>query len=861
MSDAYSVKDAAGWQAFCKAIEDCDVSFFGIADYYSARGYFAFQRIFSGLYPHSQKCFLPNIEMRLDVSVNKAAEEVNVHVLFEPTTSEKSINLFLSKLNTNITRKGAPLCCLDIEDVEIESAAIRYDLLRPTLEEVFGKSRPYLIFAAANNAGLRGDTRSPRKLNITDEIDKASDGFFGNDNNADYFLNVKRYESSELAFPKPVLSGCDAHSFAELSDRLGKKFTWIKSDLTFEGLRQIIYEPYSRVRIQEKKPISPLKLIDCFVFDFPENVMINRPGTDPQLFCLSGSRGRIDLSGYLTCLVGGRGTGKSTLLNLIQRAFPQSRETSYFSQNSFAKDGEAHNLLADCSIEGSADSIEFLEQNEIEEFATNPVKLTQAIYSRLRTGNPQIIQHETSLANLRESALQQISRHKELIGLNRQLESIKLRLASNKKIAEAIEDLEYKRLTQAISESSGQEQRLKSDRQRVETFRKDIDSFLKTHTSLPVANTSSRYVLNHNQMLDEIVRLRKALLDEANFADLASIETQAAGKRDNFQEALGKHLSTQGISKENLSDIKNATGLINELSLQRDSQLASIVRLKQDIKENEGLLTLRAQEDAIASMSKALEELKVVLDKVNARNPDEIDRIDLGIGINEELLRELVYEDFQREFAEVVREFRVRGPDVSDCLFGMDPVGVISGRLNADDYRAHVAGDKQYNQYLSKVFAEGINYDIYRYLLLNRYLDLPNVLRIDVSYKGKPLEIASFGQRCTAVIVILLLFGNTPIIIDEPEAHLDSSLIANYLVHLIKEVKSNRQIVFATHNANLVVNADCEQVCVLTMPENTTNFALTTIEDLRYREALLALEGGREAFNLRERKYRTIEMT
>ena len=169
------------------------------------------------------------------------------------------------------------------------------------------------------------------------------------------------------------------------------------------------------------------------------------------------------------------------------------------------------------------------------------------------------------------------------------------------------------------------------------------------------------------------------------------------------------------------------------------------------------------------------------------------------------------------------------------------------------------SGDKQYNQYLSKVFSETINFDIYRYLLLSRYLDLPNVLKIDVSYKGKPLEIASFGQRCTAVIVILLLFGNTPIIIDEPEAHLDSSLIANYLVHLIKEVKNNRQIVFATHNANFVVNGDCEQVCVLTMPENTTNFALTTIEDLSYREALLDLEGGREAFNLRERKYRTIE--
>jgi len=93
-------------------------------------------------------------------------------------------------------------------------------------------------------------------------------------------------------------------------------------------------------------------------------------------------------------------------------------------------------------------------------------------------------------------------------------------------------------------------------------------------------------------------------------------------------------------------------------------------------------------------------------------------------------------------------------------------------------------------------------------------------------------------------------------VIDEPEAHLDSGLIARYLVGLIKRVKRNRQIIFATHNANFVVNGDAELVHIMDMgPDHLTMSKDTTIENLAHRDRLLALEGGREAFRLRERRY------
>jgi len=97
--------------------------------------------------------------------------------------------------------------------------------------------------------------------------------------------------------------------------------------------------------------------------------------------------------------------------------------------------------------------------------------------------------------------------------------------------------------------------------------------------------------------------------------------------------------------------------------------------------------------------------------------------------------------------------------------------------------------------------------------------------------------------------------GNNPIIIDEPEAHLDSSLIANYLVNLIKEVKQDRQIIFATHNANFVLNGDAELIIKLENIDGITTFKSFAIEDIEFREDLLKLEGGKEAFKARECKY------
>ena len=149
-----------------------------------------------------------------------------------------------------------------------------------------------------------------------------------------------------------------------------------------------------------------------------------------------------------------------------------------------------------------------------------------------------------------------------------------------------------------------------------------------------------------------------------------------------------------------------------------------------------------------------------------------------------------------------------------------------------------------------------MNFEILKLQAELLLLDVGKLGTIHVLYDGKPVENSSFGQRCTAVIVVLLLLGNTPIVIDEPEAHLDSSLIAKYLVDLVKARKTHRQIIFATHNANFVINGDAELIHCMSMDESkVTRMVSTTIEDLAHRDLLLALEGGERAFHQREKRY------
>ena len=140
------------------------------------------------------------------------------------------------------------------------------------------------------------------------------------------------------------------------------------------------------------------------------------------------------------------------------------------------------------------------------------------------------------------------------------------------------------------------------------------------------------------------------------------------------------------------------------------------------------------------------------------------------------------------------------------------------------------------------------------------------VVSYGLEYEDVDIKLLSPGTRG---IVLLLLYlsidtnDERPLIIDQPEENLDPKSIYQELVERFKEAKTRRQIIIVTHNANLVVNTDADQVIIASRGEHRKNalpdifYKSGSLENSEIRAAVCEiLEGGKEAFSERARRLR-----
>jgi hypothetical protein len=147
-------------------------------------------------------------------------------------------------------------------------------------------------------------------------------------------------------------------------------------------------------------------------------------------------------------------------------------------------------------------------------------------------------------------------------------------------------------------------------------------------------------------------------------------------------------------------------------------------------------------------------------------------------------------------------------------------------------------------------------------------LDLPatTTIELNVSAEGssaawQKLEELSTGQKATAVLLLLLLDSDAPLVVDQPEDDLDNRFITESIVPRMKEEKRRRQFIFATHNANIPVLGDAELIIGMASRTEAGRTALSvehmgSIDSRAVRKFVEeVLEGGRRAFELRRKKY------
>jgi len=295
----------------------------------------------------------------------------------------------------------------------------------------------------------------------------------------------------------------------------------------------------------------------------------------------------------------------------------------------------------------------------------------------------------------------------------------------------------------------------------------------------------------------------------------------------NYQKVIADLTSVEVEKRE----YKNQIRLINALSSDRESLLEeyrdtafkryqAMNRAIQDLNEN----ALRRKVKISVSRCKNLKALKEFMQEIEDIGPaktrwlDEIEDIDL------KQWSKWIEKKSQEEFN---KKYKSAGL-----------TGLVTERLFSINYEQRLKLEE---------------------------IELEDTVRIELNIAHESesnenyvsMEDLSIGQKCTAILNLLLIKRNDPLIIDQPEDHLDNAFIAERIVSELRRLKTDRQFLFATHNPNIPVFGDAELIVVLENRESKTTFRnVGSIDDPAIRDQTAQiLEGGRAAFDMRKEKY------
>ncbi len=773
-----------------------------------------------------------NLEVRLDYQ-NKEDQCLDFHIIFSDKVTQQEIDNFLRNADANVG--GTEKRLADLEKNDFNKAVVNFDQLLECLEEESLNLRDkYLLgFLSRGHGSIECEFlgKGGRNETIYQKIINKSHFLIHSSNNQE---NLKKDREFWLKCNKSLLQSSDAHE----EEQIGKRYTWIKAEKTFEGLKQIIYEPETRVSIGEEKSQDPLYKIDSVGLNFDEEVKTTNEQDDTP-FCYAGFNETLFFSPNFTCVIGGRGSGKSTLLQLIASAIKNKSFVKGLKHETIQKYIE---IQPDIDI---MDSVEYLAQNEVEEFATNVSKFTEAIFNRIdskSSGKPKEL--EKQITKGIEKFDEQIAYWQEKTKLEEQLkESEKIR-KKYQSIVDAFTDKDYldkKAKLQAKYQSLID---LKQSKEGFWTFIKELKRVVN-FDSKENMEEKNNYDKVYNQLKQDICKkIEEIDINRENGcfnSEDEKIRTLGA-EHEALSQEIREFLKEKGVSDENIGDIRNANDHLAKIKM-------DINGLEHEIKENANKIENFSYEDMDKNIEEFKDQINEKLSKINSafeeisKNHKEVKPITIKYRLNEDIFEE-IFEDFDKLVDKGFNTQRHQSK-IKEYLKEIGLKDIINKQHAEfiEKLDSRIENKKAaFYETMKDIFDRESHFQIYRLLILKHLRNVEKYKIFEVRYDKRVLNKTSFGQKCTAVLVVLLSLGNNPIIIDEPEAHLDSTLIANYLVTLIKKQKQKRQIIFATHNANFVLNADAELIIQLKNENNKIVAQSFMIESDAYRDDLLKLK-------------------
>ena len=653
------------------------------------------------------------------------------------------------------------------------------------------------------------------------------------------------------------------------------------SEVSIEGLRQAFLDPGSRIRLNPKD--GKLK-----------------SEAHTELVTLTWEGGFLDgatvhLNPNLNVLIGGRGAGKSTVIeslryvlnlepigedalkthqgiirqvlrsgtkiSLLVRCYrPAQREyliERIIPNPSVVRDenGQLSNLLP----EEILPRIEVYGQHEISELAKSPEKLTRLL--------DRFVAIDQSQPRRKSEVQRDLERtRRSIMDVRTEREQIEERLATLPSLEETLERFREAGLEDQLRERSllvREKQVLNSIPTRLEPLREYLENL---YQEIPI---------------DRAFVSPKALEDLPGREILAGVDGILKRLSDDIEEVASRFKEALTRAEEEIAKVhsrwdERESEVLNAYQkILRDLQETAIdaekfIQLQSEI---ERLRPLRAREAALQqSESEHMDRRRNLLVEWEDLKAEEFRLLNRAAKNVSRKLRNHVQVEVsaagdREPLSQLLR--REIGGRLSGLFDQLAKVEDFSLPEFVESYRAGFA-ELQIIYGITVTQAKRLSEAPPDVLMKIEELELPptTAIRLNTSPPDEPptwqtLEELSTGQKATAVLLLLLLESDAPLIVDQPEDDLDNRFIAEGVVPRMRAEKRRRQFIFSTHNANIPVLGDAEQILGLTaMGEADGGKAqiarehMGSIDAQPVREMVEdLLEGGKNAFEMRQLKY------
>ena len=879
-NDHYGNSDEV-WERYIDALEKSDVTVFGITDYFSISNYIKVKE-YQKQDRLKEKFLLPNVEMRI-YPVTDKSKLINIHAIFDPFLDVADIEReFFRQLQ--FTYNDASYSCIDndlaklgrivennpnlADDVAIKKGidafAVSYEALKKVIDKAFFKGHVIIALSNGSKDGVTGILNQEGNMQpLRKEITRMSDIILsGNPGDVEYFSGAKTSVEevvSTYGSLKPCIIGSDAHSLDKVGVFPNDRITWIKADPTFEGLKQILFEPKERVRISDAIP--------DFKYDYNiiDHVVLNTAGVWNQT---------IPLNQNLNTIIGGRSTGKSTLLASMAAKFQKikndenydfikglsdnvhvfwrdgleadNKEIEYFTQNEIAniisrRDSDKLFLEILISLPNMREAYEKFKADEAAKFASIQAKVS-LFFEKRRQYNEKNAYVKT--LGDKEGIKREIEKFaKERDTIQRNLTDKKELLERFQIAAKELADLRTKEVV----------------------MRQDLEILnLLSSSNLLSINPSVSWLGLTEDISQKVSEEIQKVLAQSN-SHLQDFVKDLISKEDNAFKALAREIN----EKQNASDYQEGKKIFAE-----NKNLSHVMEQISNLSKQ--ILLINKESQILEELSKECKTIASDLLNEHLSYLDMMNSIASVLRIQHDNITLSAGYELKKDLEEKLNEcISLRSASMNALIVNV----IFQYQKKTKDSIKECLKDLL-NKALRGEITFKNGYDVQSFIsmiLSGNWFSL----QYSVDYEGDNLSDMSPGKRSFVVLKLLLDFSDKkcPILMDQPEDNLDNRAIYNELVKYVREKKKERQIILVTHNPNIVVGADSEEVIVANQNgknapndrgikfqyvhgslENTSARITDDNEPILYRCGIREhvcdiLEGGENAFRDRENKY------